>query len=76
MLTSYLEVSGRNDEKQYRLGEMFSSLLSGFSNSAGRDKMHVGFMEAVGSPGDMRHKKGIRLNTSDHHTFTEKQITV
>lgn len=55
---------------------MFSSFLSGFSNCAGRDKMHIAFMEAAGSPGDMRQEKGIRLKTSNRHIFTEKLITI
>lgn len=40
---------------------MFSCLLSGFSNCLGGDKIHMAFMEAAGSPGDMRQEKRIRL---------------
>ena len=55
---------------------MFSSLLSGFSNRVGRDKIHMALTEAAGCPGDMRREKTIRLKTSNHHIFPEKQITI
>lgn len=42
---------------------MFSRLLSGFSNCAGKIKMPHGLYKEAGSPGDMRQEK-VRLKAS------------
>lgn len=56
---------------------MFSGLLSGSSNCAGRDKIHTALTEAAGRPGDRRRE---RESGWKHPTipsiFPEKRMTI